>query len=187
MTSAGNDHNGNGAQPGDATPLTSAVIPGAEASARSGDEVGEAGEADQPATAAAAFVKAVAWGEHLRVWELFSTEARRLVLRVAMTRGMDEQLAARLRDGVAANAERDIFLADLVNGLRADLRGADLDSLQFDPDPIAGPPDPNRARITLMAPVVNPILGAPLPVASMELVRERGQWRVEHLLPQAKK
>jgi hypothetical protein len=184
MTSAGNDHNGNGAQPGDAPPLTAAVIPGAEASGRRG---GNVDDADQPATAAAAFVKAVAWGEHLRVWELFSIEARRLVLRVAVTRGMDEQLSARLRDGVAGSAERDIFLADLVNGLRADLRGADIDSLLFDPDPIPGPPDPNRARITLMAPVVNPILGAPLPVASMELVRERGQWRVEHLLPQAKK
>jgi hypothetical protein len=153
-----------------------------------GDDGGVAGsDLEDPNAAATAFVLAVAWGEHLRVWDLFTDDARNVVLRVAVTRGMDDQLAARLAAGRAATAERDIFLADLINGLRADLRGADLDALQFDPDPDDTPSDPDRTRIVLMAPVVNPLLGAPLPVATIELVRERGQWRVQHLFPQAKK
>jgi hypothetical protein len=141
---------------------------------------------DEARRVAARFVEAVAWGEHLRVWELFSAEARRVVLRVAVTRGMDERLAARLRDDTAAHSERDTFLTDLINGLRADLRGSDLDSLDFQADPDFGQPDLDRARIMLMAPLISAALGAPLPVASIELIREAGEWRVEHLLPRAR-
>lgn len=140
-----------------------------------------------PVEVAATFVAAVAWGEHSRVWDLLSSEARRVVLRVAVGRGMDEALSARLRDGTAARAERDTFLTDLINGLRADLRGNDLDALAYQPDPDLDQPDPNRARVMLLAPLVSAALGAPLPVASVELVRDRGQWRVEHLLPRAQK
>jgi hypothetical protein len=186
MDSGGNDRDGNGGRPGDPAPMTSELTTpspddGLDGGSRRGDDH------DAVSAAAAAFVTAVAWGEHLLVWDLFSAEARRLVLRVAVTRGMDEQLAARLRDGTASTTERDIFLADLVNGLRADLRGADLECLQFDPPPGYDRSDPNRTRVVLMTPVVNPLLGAPLPVATIELVHERGQWRVEHLLPQAQK
>jgi hypothetical protein len=136
---------------------------------------------------AASFVTAIAWGEHVRVWELLSSEARRVVLRVAVGRGMDEALAARLRDGTAARHERETFLTDLINGLRADLRGTDLDALQYQPDPDWEQPDPDRARVMLMAPLVSALLGAPLPVASVELIKDRGEWRVEHLLPRARK
>lgn len=181
MALAGNDHDGNGGRAGEPTPVTPAPSEANVQGEVGGADGGE--ELDEPRQTAAAFVTAVAWGEHLRVWDLFTAEARSLVLRVAVTRGMDERLAARLRDGTATNAERDTFLGDLVNGLRADLKGTDLDSLQFEPDADTGQPDPNRTRIMLMVPVVNPLLGAPLPVASIELVRDRGQWRVEHLFP----
>jgi hypothetical protein len=139
-----------------------------------------------PLETAAAFVAAIAWGEHLRVWELLSSEARRLVLRVAVTRGMDEFLAARLRDGTAVRSERDTFLTDLINGLRADLRGNDLDTLDFQADPDRERPDPDRAQVMLMAPLISAALGSSLPVASVELVREQGRWRIEHLLPRAR-
>jgi hypothetical protein len=146
------------------------------------------GESPEPLATAAAFVAAVAWGEHLRVWELLSPEARRVVLRVAVSRGMDEALSARIRDGTAGRAERDTFLTDLVNGLRADLRGNDLDALEYapDPDPYGDVVDPDRTRVLLVAPVVSAALGEPLPVASVELVRHDGQWRIEHLLPRAR-
>ncbi|MDQ2826716.1 MAG: hypothetical protein M3Y04_07140, partial [Actinomycetota bacterium] len=65
--------------------------------------------------AARAFVDGVVWGEHRKVWELMGVEARTTVLKVATNRGMDEALVARLRDGTASDAERDEFLADLVN------------------------------------------------------------------------
>ena len=153
-----------------------------------GDDQRSLSGSPEPVAAAAEFVAAVAWGEHLRVWELLSPEARRVVLRVAVGRGMDDALSARLRDGTAGRAERDAFLTDLVNGLRADLRGNDLDALNYqpDPDPYGDVVDPDRTRVLLVAPVVSAALGEPLPVASIELVRHDGQWRIEHLLPRAR-
>jgi hypothetical protein len=190
MSSGGNDRDADGGTnegddrtQGDANPVSEvATSSSAEAD---GDRKGDAtGAEDSPEKAAQNFVNAVAWGEHLRVWELFSTEARETVLRVAKNRGMDETLAARLRDDRASGSERDLFLADLINGLRADLRGNDLDAVHYEPHP-EPTDDPKRARVRAMAPVVNPLLGAPLPVASIDLVWERDRWRVVQLIPQA--
>lgn len=114
---------------------------------------------------------------------MLSSEARHLVLRVAVTRGMDDRLAGRLRDGTALGAERDTFLGDLVNGLRTDLRGCDLDTLLYEPDVDAEGQRPNRTGILLLAPTIDARLGPPLPVASVELVREDDRWRVETLRP----
>ncbi len=130
---------------------------------------------------AKAFLDAVAWGEHLKVWELLSEEGRSTVLRVGAARGMDEGLAARLRDGTAATAEQDEFLADLVNGLRSDLAGNDLDALEAELD--AEVPEPGRARVILVAPLPE-VLNLPgLPVASVDLTEEDGGWRVDRLIP----
>lgn len=130
---------------------------------------------------AKAFVDAVAWGEHLKVWDLLSEEGRRTVLRVGAARGMDEGLAARLRDGTAATGEQDEFLADLVKGLRADLAGSDLDALEAELDPDTS--EPGRARVVLVAPLPE-VLNLPgLPVASVEMAEEDGGWRVDRLIP----
>ncbi|HTJ73801.1 MAG TPA: hypothetical protein VL337_00395 [Acidimicrobiales bacterium] len=135
------------------------------------------------------FVDAVVWGEHLRVWELLGLEARTTVLKVASNRGMDEALMARLRDGTASVAERDEFLTDLVNGLRADLSGNDLDALEYEED--AEPPEPGRARVVISVPVAVGF-GGNLPVGSVELATEpstNGEtaWRIERLVPQVSK
>ena len=183
MSSGGNDREADGTTTGDAKPVSEAVTP--RETEAGGNRKGEAtaGE-DSPEEAAQNFVNAVAWGEHLRVWDLFGSEARETVLRVALTRGMDETLAARLRDDKASASERDLFLADLVNGLRSDLRGNDLDAVHYEPHP-EPTDDPERARVRVMTPVVNPLLGAPLPVATIDLVWERDHWRVVQLIPQA--
>lgn len=130
------------------------------------------------------FVDAVVWGEHRKVWELLGLEARTTVLKVASNRGMDEALVARLRDGTAADAERDEFLADLVNGLRADLAGNDLDALVYEDDP--EPMEPGRARVVLSVPVAVGF-GGNLPVGSVELAIEEAEWRIERLVPQVSK
>jgi hypothetical protein len=135
-----------------------------------------------PVEVSKSFVDAVVWGEHITIWDLLAPEAQRAVITTATNRGMDERLAARLRDGTAARGERDTFLADLVNGLRADLRGNDLDAVNYELDPDAGFDDPEQARVLLLAPMLAG-LGAPLPVASIELVRQLGSWRVTRLLP----
>ncbi len=130
---------------------------------------------------AKALVDAVAWGEHHKVWELLSEEGRRTVLRVGAARGMEEELAARLRDGTASAAEHDEFLADLVSGLRADLAGNDLDALEAELDLESS--EPGRARVVLVAPLPEALNLPGLPVASVDMTEEDGGWRVDRLLP----
>jgi hypothetical protein len=139
--------------------------------------------------AAREFVDAVVWGEHRKVWQLMGIEARTTVLKVASDRGMDEALVARLRDGTAADAERDEFLIDLIAGLRADLAGNDLDALVYEED--AAPPEPGRARVVILVPVAIGF-GGNLPVASVELAEEsstsgESEWKVQRLVPQVSK
>ena len=131
-------------------------------------------------SAARVFIEAIAWGEHRRVWDLLGPEGRKTVLRVAVKNGMDEALAARLRSGTAGSAESEEFLGELLNGLRADLAGNDLDTLEYSED---GGHDGETVRVLLTAPVP-PLLGpVGLPVGSVELAELDGQWRVERLTP----
>ncbi|GAC1534350.1 MAG: hypothetical protein NVS3B12_14980 [Acidimicrobiales bacterium] len=122
------------------------------------------------------FLDAVVWGEHLVVWELLGASVRARLLRIAVDRGMDEALAARLRAGTAALRERDLFLADLVNGLRADLDGCDLDTLETRPDPLtaSGTTTPHVQVVSAL-----PLPLGDLPVGSYELVVQDGKWRID--------
>lgn len=129
---------------------------------------------------ARSFVEAVLWGDHEAVWDLLADEGRKTVLQVAVKRGMDEELAARLGDGTAAASERNEFLLELVHGLRADLEGHDLDSLQYELDQEG--PDPGEPRVSLIAPVPAE-LGPGLPVGSIHLSDDGERWRVERLVP----
>jgi len=135
------------------------------------------GAPDGPEPVARAFVDAVAWAEHTRVWELLSASARLAVLGVAGRRGMDPLLAARLREGTAGDGERDEFLADLLQGIRVDLRGIDLGTVRcVEVDPSAGPE--GSAVVTLLEDVA-PAMGGPVPVGTVELVVEPGgRWAV---------
>ncbi len=132
---------------------------------------------------AKAFIDAIAWGEHRRVWELLGHEGRTTVLRVAATRGMDQGLATRLLDGTASAEEQEEFLGDLLNGLRADLAGNDLDTVKYTVDPEGA--GPGKARVKLVAALPEPLaVGGHLPVGTVELVDESGDWRVDRLVPQ---
>lgn len=141
-------------------------------------------DAEAATLAARTFVEAIAWGEHRKVWELLGPDGRKTVLRVAVKNGMDEALAARLRDGTAGPAESEEFLAELLNGLRADLAGNDLDSLEFAVDSEEDASLENgQVRVRLTAPIP-PLLGPTgLPVGSVELACHDGEWRVERLTP----
>ena len=138
--------------------------------------------AQPPAEAAQIFIQAVAWGEHHVVWDMLSSEAKRVVLSIATNRGMPDPLAARLRDGTATQAELDQFRGDLVNGFRADLLGTDIDRLEYEVD--QAPLEPGTARVLLTVPVPDPLLGRGLPAATVELRQdgEDGAWRVERLV-----
>ena len=134
-----------------------------------------------PEATARSFVEAITWGEHGKIWDLLGIEARTTIFKVATARGMDEGLAARLRDGTATGGEREEFLADLVNGLRADLAGNDLDALEYEVD--GEPQEEGRARVVLNIPLP-PAFGGYLPVGSVELATEGGKWQVARLVPQ---
>lgn len=144
-------------------------------------EAGGANVALEEAVATArSFVDAVAWGEHLKVWELLGEEGRRTVLRVAVERGMSQALSLHLGNETATKAERDGFLTDLVNGLRADLAGTDLDALLYWSDPASA--EPGRAWVVLSAPLPE-ILGGEVPVGTLELSSKDGVWLVERVIP----
>ena len=147
----------------------------------SGNGAGDGGGAIDGATvAAAAFVDAIVWGEHNKVWDLIGSAGRAEVLEVATKRGMDEGLAARLSAGTASDGETNEFLGDLVNGLRSELAGNDLDhvTFQLDPEGSGG----GRAKVVMHVPL-HPALGGTLPIGTVELVTEGDAWKVERLVP----
>ncbi len=78
---------------------------------------------------ACAFINAIVWSEHLRIWDLLSPEAREYVLDAASRKGMDAVAIERARQGTWNRDEADLFLRSLVHGLRVDLSGVDLDHL----------------------------------------------------------
>lgn len=78
---------------------------------------------------ARSFVDAIVWGDHLRVWELLGPQAREHVLRGASRKGLDAVAAERARQETWARGEADVFLTALLQGLRVDLSGADLDRI----------------------------------------------------------
>lgn len=145
-----------------------------------GAAAGAEPDAGAATATAQAFVDAIVWGEHRKVWELMGIEGRTEVLEVATKRGMDEGLAARLSGGTASDSERNEFLTDLVNGLRSELAGNDLDNLSYDLDQSAT--TPGRVTVVMYVPL-HPNLGGTLPVGTVELSTEGGEWRVERLIP----
>ena len=131
-------------------------------------------------TTASAFIEAVVWGEHHKVWELLASSGRTEVLEVATKRGMDEALAARLGSGTGSPAETNEFLSDLLNGLRSELAGNDLDNMSFELDQAQS--GGGRAKVVMHVPL-HPNLGGTLPVGTLDLTTEGSAWRVERLVP----
>ena len=146
-----------------------------------GHSVGHTGGGPEEATkAATAFIDAVVWGEHHKVWELLGSQGRDEVLDVATKRGMDETLATRLRTGTGSPTETNEFLTDLVNGLRSELAGNDLDKVTFELDPAKS--DSQQAIVVMHVPL-HPRLGGTLPIGTLELSNDGTGWRVERMIP----
>ncbi len=100
------------------------------------DELANTGDVHEAFEVVRAFVDAIVWGEHVRVWELFSPEAREHVLRAASRRGLDAVAAQRARQETWSGGEADAFLTSLVHGLRIDLSGVDLDRILISEHPV---------------------------------------------------
>ena len=160
------------------TPVpTPAPEPAAEPSAAA-PEAG--GPVEDAMPVAEDFIDAVVWGDHGKVWELIGSAGRAEVLDVATKRGMDEGLAARLAADNGSPSETREFLADLVNGLRSELAGNDMDNVTFEVDEAES--NPGRAAIKMFVPL-HKLLGGTLPIGTVFLVPENAGWRVERLIP----
>jgi hypothetical protein len=133
---------------------------------------------------ARAFIDAIVWGEHVRVWELFGPDAREHVLRAANRKGMDAVAAERARLGTWSVEESDQFLSSLVRGLRVDLSGVDLDQIHVVDDAETQPDGSVRYRLesTTLLPV-ELTGGAHWAAGAVHLSLQDSVWRVLRLEP----
>ena len=76
--------------------------------------------------AAVTFLRAIIWGEHTVIWKLLSPSGREVALSVACSNGLDRVVAGRIENGLADPTELDEFLAQLLRGLRRDLRSVNI-------------------------------------------------------------
>ena len=137
--------------------------------------------AGDPAAVAGAFVAAIAWGEHTTVWELLSGTGRSVALAVAQANGLDRVAAGRIRDRLANPVELEDFLAQLLGGLRHDLRSVDVGEIQVGHCTLA--PDGVTATLELSVPSLLPGTGS-WPAGSVVLSHDgAGTWRVDRLEP----
>lgn len=140
--------------------------------------------ASQGALAAAeTFLAAIAAGDAREVWSLFSISAQAYIINLGVQRGMDFDLASRLRSGVATTEETDVFLGDLLGGLQRDLAGVDVSRVAMESK--AAPEAPMQVRVNLLVqlgPQMSDLQTA-IPAGGIILSLENEIWRVERLVP----
>jgi len=131
-----------------------------------------------PIEAGEAFVHAIVWGEHITVWELLSNQGRRIALGVATDNGLDRVVARRIEQNLADPVELDEFRAQVLGGLRRDLRSVDLDHITVVGSGRGG----DTGTVTLTTPSAIP--GTSDWVAGeLVLSLDDGRWRVDRLIP----
>ena len=133
--------------------------------------------------AAEAFFAALAARQGRAVWASFSDRAREYIINMGHERGMDFELAARLRAGSASEEEMEAFLEDLLAGLERDLRGVDFARLAFEAK--AEPEAPMQVRVNYLVTIGPQIEGiqTAIPAGSLVLALEEDGWKVERLEP----
>lgn len=133
--------------------------------------------------AAERFFEAVGQHDLRGFWGRMSESARAYVLELALDRGMDFDLNSRLRQGTATDEEFDTYLDELLEGIKKDLRGVDLERLAFEAAP--EPDVPGKVRVTYLT-RMDAMLGdvqATLPAGSLMMTEEGGEWKVDRLVP----
>ena len=141
-------------------------------------------EASEAALAVAEeFFAAVAAGDARRVWSLFSDSAQAYVINIGHERGMDFDLASRIRAGSASEEEMDDFLGDLLAGIQRDLAGLDFSRLAFDSK--AAPEAPMQVRVNYLVQIGPEVqsLQTAVPAGSLVLSLEEDGWKLERLVP----
>lgn len=108
------------------------------------------GSEDIISEAANRFVQAIAWGEHVVVWQMLSEDGRQFVLEAGGRRGLDPLQAERLRQGTSPQDELDSFLTGLLHGLRVDFSAVPLDEVRAVSAPTVVAE--NRVEVSLSCP-----------------------------------
>ncbi len=111
---------------------------------------------DEPLKAAERFFQALAGDDARGLWDCFGEQARSYVLNVGLERGMDFDLNSRLRQGTATDQEFEEFMGDLLQGVRRDLRGVDIQRLAFESQ--VEPETTLRVRVTYLVTLGEPRL-----------------------------
>lgn len=142
-------------------------------------------EASEEALATAeAFFVAVQQHDARAIWDLFTERAKAYVVNLGQDRGMDIDLASRLRRGTASDEELDTFLEDLLAGIQKDLQDIDLTRVALESKAI--PESPFQVRVTYLVQVgvEQEGLQAAIPAGSLVLSHEEQEgWKVERLVP----
>ncbi|HYR63571.1 MAG TPA: hypothetical protein VET24_13200 [Actinomycetota bacterium] len=138
---------------------------------------------DEPLKAAERFFQALAGDDARGLWDCFGEQARSYVLNVGLERGMDFDLNSRLRQGTATDQEFEEFMGDLLQGVRRDLRGVDIQRLAFESQ--VEPETTLRVRVTYLVTLGEPGVGivTAVPAGSLVMVLERDDWKVERIVP----
>jgi hypothetical protein len=132
--------------------------------------------------AADEFLQLVSLGDADGVWGMFSSSAQAYIVNLGIQRGMDFDLASRLRAGVATTEENQAFLEDLLLGIHRDLAGLDLGRVAF--ESTASPEAPMRVRVNLLVQIGPDVaeLQTAVPAGAIILALEDDVWRVERLI-----
>lgn len=138
---------------------------------------------DNPKAVAEEFLQAIYEGDPGLIWSSFSAEARSFVVARGVRRGMAFELGQALLQGSADPIEEVEFLADLLGGIEKDLANVDLGQIVI--NDVIEPVGEEKVRIRFSEQFsidVGPKL-EPLPVGSVELVKEGAGWKVDRLIP----
>lgn len=129
------------------------------------------------------FLLTVAAGDARKMWDLFSETAQAYIIGLGHERGMEFDLASRLRAGTASEEEWNTFLGDLIYGIQHDLSGLDLSRLVFESK--AEPEAPMQVRVNYLVRLGPEMEGmqTAIPAGSLLLSFQYDQWKVERLIP----
>lgn len=132
-----------------------------------------------PVEVGKAFLDALRLGDEEQLWQLFSEDARLQILALGDRIGVPADVVARMRLGTALPDERTAFLADVLEGIRADFSTTDV-SMLVPEDAIRGD---GKIRVALVQPIASApgFRLPPIPAGWLRLVEVDQTLRIEHV------